>query len=329
MFGTCGRIPRLTVAALVFFASQTAAAKPAASVEGAAQATSSQPPSEPSARSEQTDQASPDAVCRMLKAAASDQGIPPGFFIRLIWQESRFDSGAVSRAGAQGMAQFMPRTAAGRGLTDPFDPAKALPHSAAFLHDLLDQFGNLGLAAAAYNGGPRRVQDWLLGRGELPSETRAYVVIVTGYSAEEWRTGAAKAPPRPPADDMPCRELAGLFPEAGPQPGTRPSIFSATHHPSAPRDLPSEFARGPTKGLWGIQLAGAWSQEQALASYAAVQKKFASLLADRQPSVVTSRLAGHGALYHRVRIAFESRDEALKLCSKLEAVGGSCVVLKN
>jgi len=328
MFGTCGRVPRLMVAALVFLASQTAVGEPAAPGD-ATQATSAQPPSEPSARLEQTDQASPDAICRMLEAAASDQGIPPGFFTRLIWQESRFDSSAVSRAGAQGMAQFMPRTAAGRGLTDPFDPAKALPHSAAFLHDLLDQFGNLGLAAAAYNGGPRRVQDWLLGRGELPSETRAYVVIVTGYSAEEWRAGAAKAPPRPPAEDVPCRELAGLFPEASPQPGTRPSIFSATRHPSAPRDLPSEFAKAPAKGLWGIQLAGAWSQEQALASYASVQKKFASLLADRQPSVVTSRLAGRGALYHRVRIAFESRNEALKLCSKLEAAGGSCVVLKN
>ena len=60
----------------------------------------------------------------------------------------------------------MPGTANERGLLDPFNPVQALPKSAEFLSELRDQFGNLGLAAAAYNAGPRRVQEWLAGTGD-------------------------------------------------------------------------------------------------------------------------------------------------------------------
>ncbi len=81
----------------------------------------------------------------------------------------------------------MPMTAAERLLRNPFDPAEALPKSAEFLRELQEHFGNLGLAAAAYNAGPARVRDWLAGRRTLPSETQAYVRIVTGRRAEEWR----------------------------------------------------------------------------------------------------------------------------------------------
>ena len=57
-----------------------------------------------------------------------------------------------------------------------------------FLGELLEQFGNLGLAAAAYNAGPRRVQDWMAKRGRLPDETRNYVRSITGQPAEHWAT---------------------------------------------------------------------------------------------------------------------------------------------
>src|ERR1700716_1286057 len=124
--------------------------------------------------------------CDILNSAASSHGIPPEFFARLIRQESNFDPNSVSRAGAQGIAQFMPWTARWLGLSDPFEPTEALYESARWLGELRDQFGNLGLAAAAYNAGPRRVRDWIAGRGQLPNETRAYVRIVTGRLAEEW-----------------------------------------------------------------------------------------------------------------------------------------------
>src|SRR4029453_508603 len=94
---------------------------------------------------------------------------------------------AVSPKGAMGIAQFMPQTASGRGLADPFEPLLALRESASYLHELRTTFqGNLGLAAAAYNAGPGRVEAWLAGRRGLPPETRAYVRIVTGRTAESW-----------------------------------------------------------------------------------------------------------------------------------------------
>src|SRR5262245_58079764 len=69
---------------------------------------------------------SPDDICRALAQAAVDNDLPVAFFTRLIWQESRFDPEAVSSAGAMGIAQFMPHTAARRGLVDPFEPLQAL-----------------------------------------------------------------------------------------------------------------------------------------------------------------------------------------------------------
>ncbi|MEM9370297.1 MAG: lytic transglycosylase domain-containing protein, partial [Pseudomonadota bacterium] len=98
-----------------------------------------------------------DRICDTIKSAADRNGLPRPFFARLIWKESRFDIKAVSPVGAQGIAQFMPATAKERGLANPFDPAQAIPASAHYLADLKEAFGNWGLAAAAYNGGPDRV----------------------------------------------------------------------------------------------------------------------------------------------------------------------------
>lgn len=130
--------------------------------------------------------ASPDLVCEAVKAAAEEHDIPIGFFVRLLWQESRFRTAEVSSAGAQGIAQFMPQTAVEMGLKDPFDPLQAIPASARFLRKLHDQFGNLGLAAAAYNAGGGRIEKWLSRRSALPKETQAYVKIITGHKAEAW-----------------------------------------------------------------------------------------------------------------------------------------------
>src|ERR1700722_9992753 len=118
-----------------------------------------------------------DDICRTIEQSAAETALPVEFFARVIWQESRFNALAVSPKGAEGIAQFMPRTAGGRGLADPFDPIQALRHSASYLHDLVTQFGNLGLAAASYNAGPGRVSAWLAGKGTLPAEPRHYVAI--------------------------------------------------------------------------------------------------------------------------------------------------------
>ncbi|MFE1599565.1 lytic transglycosylase domain-containing protein [Methylobacterium sp. ID0610] len=120
-------------------------------------------------------------------AAAND--IPADFLLRLLKQESGLNHQAVSRAGAQGVAQFMPATAGERGLLDPFNPFEAIPKSAELLKEYRTRFGSLGLAAAAYNAGPRRVRDWLQGRSALPRETRDYVTRITGRPADDWRNG--------------------------------------------------------------------------------------------------------------------------------------------
>jgi hypothetical protein len=127
-----------------------------------------------------------DSFHRFIEAAAIRNDIPIWFLTRLIRQESGFNPQAVSPAGAMGIAQFMPATAAERGLVDPLDPAQAIPKSAELLKDLKGRFGNLGLAAAAYNAGPQRVQTWLSGRGGLPLETRSYVLAITGRPVQDW-----------------------------------------------------------------------------------------------------------------------------------------------
>ena len=100
----------------------------------------------------------------------------------MLWRESLFDPNVVSDKGAQGIAQFMPETAKRRGLADPFEPIGAVKASAAFIADLRKQFGNLGLAAAAYNAGEQRVINWKAGKGGMPDETRDYVLFITGRS---------------------------------------------------------------------------------------------------------------------------------------------------
>jgi len=125
-------------------------------------------------------------MCRLVEDSARQHDLPAPFFARLIWTESAFQADAVSRAGARGVAQFMPETARERGLADPLDPQVALPKSAEYLAALINQFGNLGLAAAAYNGGPARVERWLDGQGDLPAETHAYVLMITGRRVEDW-----------------------------------------------------------------------------------------------------------------------------------------------
>lgn len=146
-------------------------------------------------------------LCDALMSSAQDNGLPVPFLANLIWQESGLRDDVVSSKGAIGIAQFMPQTAQESGLKNPLDPLQAIPASARLLHDLRAQFGNLGMAAAAYNAGPQRVSDWLSRGRTLPRETRDYVLDITGRSVEQWQK-------TPPADEelrfvrrLPCREL--------------------------------------------------------------------------------------------------------------------------
>jgi hypothetical protein len=258
-----------------------------------------------------------EALCRLIGTAAHQHGVPADFLTNLIWRESSFRPGAVSRAGAQGVAQFMPGTAAERGLADPFDPEQAIPHAAQLIADLRARFGNLGLAAAAYNAGPGRVEKWLAKEVGLPTETRNFVVAITGRSADDWAAigrGEADAdaprvsPPRSCAAIIAALRLPGAAP-----PGEKPA--AATDTPFAP---------------WGVQLAGNFSKELALASFARAQKRYAELLGDAQPMIIGTRLRSRGTrAFYRVRLPAETRQDADAMCRKIRSAGGACVVLRS
>lgn len=250
------------------------------------------------------------AVCRLIERAAHAHRLPVVFLTRLIWQESSFRASVISPAGAQGIAQFMPATASERGLADPFDPEKAIPEAAAWLAELAQRFGNLGLAAAAYNGGPARVADWLAGRAALPAETRAYVRKITGRTVEDWAAEGAHltiADARAKRAHS-CLQLALAFRRVAPGSGVELAPFAP----------------------WGVQLAGSFSKAAALAQFARARRTYSAVLGDVKPLVLGTRLLSRGTRrYYRVRVGEPTRSAANRLCHKIERIGGACIVLAN
>jgi Transglycosylase SLT domain/SPOR domain len=259
-----------------------------------------------------------EAMCLMIESAARANDLPLEFFARVIWQESRFQSdavGPVTRNGqrAQGIAQFMPGTASERRLLDPFDPVQALPKSAEFLKELRDQFGNLGLAAAAYNAGPRRVQEWLAGTGPMPQETRNYVSAITGTTVDDWAAARnGKTPDRPP--NTSCRELMALLRRA-----PNPFVTELEQHVNL-----------AAAKLWGVQLAAGFDRNKALAMYARAIKRLSAVIGDQDPSLLSSVMRTRGTrTFYQVRIGADTRPAADDLCNRIRHAGGACFVLRN
>jgi hypothetical protein len=260
-----------------------------------------------------------ESICLIIESAATQANLPLEFFARVIWQESRFQAdavGPVTRNGerAQGIAQFMPGTANERGLLDPFNPVQALPKAAQFLSELRDQFGNLGLAAAAYNAGPRRVQEWLAGTGPMPEQTRDYVLAITGATVETWAKagssdkGPASAPPTS------CRDLMALLNRA-------PNAFVT--------ELEQHVELAAAKS-WGVQLAAGFDRNRALAMYSRAVTRLGSVIGDRDPSLLSSVMRSRGTrVFYQVRIGTDTRNEADDLCGRIRKAGGACFVLKN
>ncbi|MCJ2122777.1 lytic transglycosylase domain-containing protein [Methylobacterium sp. J-077] len=274
-----------------------------------------------SAPSEGATETVEQALCRLIDDSAKARGLPIPFLTRLIWRESSFRVGVVSSAGAQGVAQFMPGTARERGLLDPFDPEQAIPHAAHLLADLKSQFGNLGLAAAAYNGGAARVSKWLSGEGGLPAETRAYVAAITGAPAEDWRGGAAITDPEGGAP-----EKKDAKPEA---PVTCLQVTASLRIPSRG----DRFAIGPNEGPaapWGIQLAGNFSKALALQSFNRARNAYAGVIGEARPMIIGTRLRNRGTrAFYRIRLPAQSRQAADDLCGRIRKVGGACIVLRT
>ncbi len=130
-----------------------------------------------------------------ITAAAQANGLDPALLAGLIKQESGFNPNAGSGAGARGLTQLMPGTAAGLGVTNVLDPVQSINGGAKYLKQQLDAFGgDTAKALAAYNAGPGAVQRF----GGIPpySETQNYVRIVQANAAA-YRAGTTTTTPSP------------------------------------------------------------------------------------------------------------------------------------
>lgn len=247
-------------------------------------------------------------VCDLIETHASQNGLPRDFFARLIWKESRFDPNAVSPVGAEGIAQFMPGTAKMRGLANSFDIEQAIPASARYLGEMKTGFGNLGLAAAAYNAGESRVTRWLASGGFLPLETEDYVLDVMGEPADNFTDRAHSGTIRPLDAKAPfstaCRSL--------------PTIMSQTVAMANINIKP-----------WGVQVAGNFRRAAAIRQWQRVQGRFHALLGSYEPVISRVRTPiGRRGVY-AVRIGVDDRAGAGTICQKLRSIGGACVVMRN
>ncbi|MEM9732027.1 MAG: lytic transglycosylase domain-containing protein [Pseudomonadota bacterium] len=250
-------------------------------------------------------------ICKALDHLSREYDLPRATFTRLIWTESRFDAGAISPVGAQGIAQFMPGTARDQGLKDPFDPLQALPGSAALLSLLQDRLGNFGLAAMAYNAGEGRVRRWLAGKSGLPFETRDYVAAITGQRAEAFRGSAARVLDFSLTEGKPF--LAAC--EALPIRKTRARRIARVEE--------GDFQP------WGVQVAGSFSQDRAMRSWTRVRAKLRLAIGDAKPRLYRQRTPRGVRSKWAVRLGASTRAKANGLCNSIRKAGGFCVVRRN
>lgn len=257
-------------------------------------------------------------VCAAIDHYATAYGLPPDFFARLIWQESRFRPNAVSPANAQGIAQFIPSTAELRGLSDPFNPSEALFRSAEYLAELAERFGSLGMAAVAYNAGEGRARNLLNGGTFAPLETRGYVAIITGKSIEDWL-----ATPPPQVD----YQL---------QPGVpfKDACLALATTQTYRRFTPPVGGGGGTGAAaipaWGVQIAAHQNQSVAGRMFERVKRETGGLLSGEAMILVREgRRAGGLRRRYAARVGRPTREAALSLCQRLRSRGVACTVARN
>ena len=247
-------------------------------------------------------------ICDLIDIHATRHGVPRDFFARLIWKESRFDPNAVSPVGAEGIAQFMPGTAALRDLDDSFDIDKAIPASAKYLGELKTDFGNLGLAAAAYNAGENRVSRWLSSGGFLPLETENYVLDIMGEPADKFSDASYAGTVQPLDPKASFEESCRRMPMIA---STMVAMSTVTVKP------------------WGIQVAGNFRRDAAIRQWQRLRGRFSSLLGEYDPVVSRIRSPRGRRGIYTVRIGVNKKANADIICQKLRGAGGACVVVKN
>lgn len=249
-------------------------------------------------------------LCAVMDRFAAIHNIPPAFFARLIWRESLFRPEAVSPKGAEGIAQFMPGTARSRELENSFDVVQALKASSRYLDELRLRFGNLGLAAAAYNAGESGLGRFL-SSGRLPIETRDYVFAITGQTVETWRDSPPETAVPDLRDGMPFQEACVALVET--------------------RQMNEPVLTGSTDWApWGVQLAAHYNPSVADRLFTVSVAKLPDPLNAERAVIVRQRGGNFGYRpRYAARIGRETRAEATKLCSTIRAAGIACTVFRN
>ncbi|RYD87726.1 MAG: AMIN domain-containing protein, partial [Sphingomonadales bacterium] len=239
-----------------------------------------------------------------------EHDLPPHFFARLIWRESLFRADAISPKGAEGIAQFMPGTAKMRGLEDSFDVVQALSASSLYLDELRDRFGNLGLAAAAYNAGEGGLNGFL-GKGRLPLETRDYVFAITGSTVETWR------------DDPPDKVAEPLDPKRTFLDGC---IRLATRRILREPVLLESADWAP----WGVQLAATFDPAVTSRLMNASLARFPAALRGERAVIIRQKRVRPGMRpKYQARIGRQNKQEADALCDAIRKAGVACAAVKN
>ncbi len=305
-----------------------------------------------------------------IAEAAQRYDVPERWIREVMRQESggrEYQDGQLitSGAGAMGLMQVMPETydelRARYGLgPDPYDPHDNIMAGAAYMRELYDVYGNPGFLAA-YNAGPRRLDDYLTRNRPLPDETRHYVASIGPYVAGSAPQRLSQATQYamlqlpiniPPGPRVPHNRPGGAPPVAlaaystnrsgwsregvqmaalpAPPPQAPPpvQVAHAGHGfhliPHAYADTLPMRTGGPTTGGWAIQVGAFGSEQQAHAAAGAAREHVRDLLAATRTFVGPVH-QGHGTLY-RARLTGLSRDAALQACEKLNRHGNCMVV---
>ena len=279
--------------------------------------TADAPPRQPSRTAADAEEVGPEEaqkeLCTLIETAATDNGLPVGFFTRLIWKESRFRHDAVSPKGAQGIAQFMPGTALERGLDDPFDARSGDPGV---------RKPSRRPEAPLRQSRPRR--------GGLQRRVRPGAA--TGF--RRLRTAPLRDARLRALDHRRARRRPGRIPTRAPklpaEPGRGTDCLSLAALLKGPGSAACAGDRDGARAL-GRPGRRRLSQRRARSTpIRSLKQRFAALFADRLPMIIGGRMPG-AARVPSIGSACRSRrgPRARRLCTKLKRAGGSCIVLKT
>ena len=250
-------------------------------------------------------------ICAAAEQEAKANKIDPAFFARLLWRESLFDPKVVSSKGAQGVAQFMPETAKRRGLEDPFEPVSAVKASASFLADLRSQFGNLGLAAAAYNAGEKRIEAWQRDQASMPAETQNYVQFITGHAVEDWKISSASF----------------VIPAIGKQ---NDFVSNCVALALQKTKLAETGTQASPRQPWGALVAANFNEQTAVAMFQRLKLRFPKQFENRAPMIASKKNLSRGTRKMALVMLGEKTAEAAQFtCDQLVAAGAACIVRRN